>query len=120
MTQTEPYCPACDVRAIGLPDDGAHHEVVIVTSPPNVGPWTIAQCKACGCAFNTGTTRAFGGAMTPLSYDAFRNMVHDAMCVCGPEARGTAVDVNYLDERGVEQRAHGWVHRQCKRWVQVG
>lgn len=119
---TNLYCPVCDARAIGLAE--AFPSNVTVERMLDSQRDEIARCQ-CGAIFNTGTTRAFGAHMTPLSLRGKNALVEDAFCTCGPAAHHvhSAVDVNYIDAQGVEQRAHGFVHLGrggCNRWTQVG
>lgn len=122
MTSTATlYCPVCDPRAIGLPGDHEDDRVT-VSRLLDVQADQIAQCS-CGARFNTGTTRAYGGRMQPLSLRGLRSLVEDKFCQCGPDVPTGALDVNYVDAQGVEQRVHGFVHtgpRSCFGWAQVG
>lgn len=110
-------CPACDPRAIGLPDDG---ETRWVYKHTLVGSETLFRCGACGCHFNPGTTRTHGPKVTPLQRATVDALIKPGACTCEEPDRWRAYDLNYLDDDGAEHRVHGWVCGRCGRWAQWG
>ena len=113
------YCPSCDVRAIGMePREG--EQTAAVTPWRLLSGDELLQCEGCGCVFNPGTTRQFGGRTLPISVHTLRwYVVTGRGCTCDePVAR--LIDVNFNDALGREQRVHGVRCDTCLGWVQVG
>ena len=115
------YCPSCDVRAIGMePREG--EQTAAVTPWRLLSGDELLQCEGCGCVFNPGTTRQFGGRTLPISEWTLRHYVASGdWCGCSEgEQQPRPLDVNFNDTRGREQRVHGVRCDTCLGWVQVG
>lgn len=114
------YCPSCDVRAIGMEPREGERIAPVAVFAPDCGE-QAAHCTGCGCIFNTGTTRAYGVRMVPLTEHTLRwHVATGRFCTCEAPRAVRPVDVNYTDMAGTEQRVHGWRCDDCLGWTQVG
>lgn len=113
------YCPACDPRAIGLPAEGERRDPVLHASyGPGEALW---ECQHCRCRFSPGSARKHGASGTPLPARVFAELTAFGWCKCDwPMEPQYALDVNYLDDEGIERRWHGWIHRTCGGITQTG